>query len=73
MDIQANSSRDVEDLVGTINDLALERQELRSRGASRPPLERNRLQIVRRQWELSHALINRYLNPKSSTLAASSG
>ena len=43
--------------------LALERQELRAGGADSGALERNRVALARAQWELSHALIERYLPP----------
>jgi hypothetical protein len=32
-----------------------ERQDLRTRGAAREELERNRREIVSRQWRLAHA------------------
>ena len=38
-----------------------ERQALRDRGASRAELEWNRREIVRLQWELSHALIESHV------------
>lgn len=38
----------------------LEREELRRMGADRSTLERNRRDIVRAQWQLSHALIARH-------------
>lgn len=41
--------------------LACERQQLRENGGTRESLERNRLAIGRCQYELSHALIRRYL------------
>jgi hypothetical protein len=41
--------------------LVAERQELRESGASQTALERNRIQLARAQWELSHALIDRHL------------
>jgi hypothetical protein len=41
--------------------LVAERQRLRSRHAGPAALERNRLQIVRAQWELAQALIDRHL------------
>ena len=41
--------------------LACERERLRENGDSRDLLERNRLEIGRRQYELSYALIRRYL------------
>lgn len=43
--------------------LNLERQALRAEGAAEEALERNRLEIVAAQWDLSHALIERYLRP----------
>jgi hypothetical protein len=46
-----------------ISQLALARQELRSLGAPAGALERNRLEIVRAQWELSYALVERYCPP----------
>lgn len=51
----------VETLMSEIRDLAGERQELRDRGAAPAKLERNRIRLARKQWELSHALIERYL------------
>jgi hypothetical protein len=39
------------------DDLVRERQLLREGDANGDELERNRLHIVRAQWELSHALI----------------
>jgi hypothetical protein len=50
----------VEALLARIDGLARERQDLRSRHAKRGALERNRLALVRSQWELSHALIERH-------------
>lgn len=41
--------------------LALQRQELRTGGAEPSALERNRVELARAQWELSHALIEQYL------------
>lgn len=43
-----------------ISVLCAERQTLRAAGAGEDELERNRLEIARLQWELSHALIVRY-------------
>jgi hypothetical protein len=51
----------VETLLEQISDLTLERQRLRDLGASGARLERNRVKLARKQWELSHALIERYL------------
>ena len=47
----------VEQLTERLRQLVSQRQSLRDRGASTAELERNRVEIVRRQWELSHALI----------------
>lgn len=50
----------VETLLSRIEDLARERQELRGQRAPARALERNRLALVRSQWELSYALIERH-------------
>ncbi len=42
------------------SELARERQNLRQRGAGSTALERNRVALARAQWQLSHALIERY-------------
>jgi hypothetical protein len=47
-----------------------ERQELRRDGAAAEELERNRLAIVQCQWELSSALIERYLPRTAAPSAA---
>jgi hypothetical protein len=51
----------VEALLDEISGLTAERQRLRERGADATRLERNRVKLARAQWELSHALIERYL------------
>jgi hypothetical protein len=48
---------DVDLINARIRRLGARRQELRRRGASRSALERNRLEIVRLQWELSRTAI----------------
>jgi hypothetical protein len=53
-----------------VAELVVERQQLRMRGASNVSLERNRLQIARAQWELGHALIDRYLPEPAAQSAA---
>ena len=53
-------ARSVEDLQADIGVLTAERQRLRSMGSDDADLERNRLEIARLQWELSHALIGRH-------------
>ncbi len=50
--------------------LVSERQQLRTHGAENEELERNRLAIVQCQWELSRALIARYLAPAAASNAA---
>jgi hypothetical protein len=59
----------VESLSLRIQALCAERQSLRTSGAVDSVLEQNRIEIARAQWELSHALIERYL-PKPAEQAA---
>ena len=58
---RGHSRRTVETLSVQISDLTVERQRLRDQGADAERLERNRVKLARAQWELSHALIERYL------------
>jgi hypothetical protein len=51
-----------EQLTDALRRLVAERQALRDRGASRDELERDRLEIVRRQQELSRAMIACHLH-----------
>jgi hypothetical protein len=60
----------VETLLARIDGLARERQELRGRGAAPRALERNRRALVRSQWELSYALIERHVPRTSARDAA---
>lgn len=53
-----------------ISELVAERQDLRSAGAPQSAMERNRLQIARAQWELAHALIERYMPAEPARSAA---
>jgi hypothetical protein len=53
--------KSVEAILGRIDDLTLVRQTLREGAADADALEQNRLEIVRAQWDLSEALIERYL------------
>lgn len=59
----------VEALMDEISGLTAERQRLRDRGVDAVRLERNRVKLARAQWELSHALIERYL-PHDDSQAA---
>ena len=53
---------EIEQLQGQIAELVSERQVLRAFGASQSSLEQNRRELVRRQWALSHALIEQHTN-----------
>jgi hypothetical protein len=52
----------VQELEAAIRACAAERQALHERGAASDELERNRLEIVRMQWQLSRAWIERHLS-----------
>jgi hypothetical protein len=70
IDIPRPSNQEtVESLNLRISGLCAERQALRTTGAGETALERNRVQLARAQWQLSHALIDRYL-PKPAEQAA---
>jgi hypothetical protein len=60
----------VEALALRIAELVVERQELRRTNASVAEIERNRVQIARLQWELAHALIDRYMPAEPARSAA---
>jgi hypothetical protein len=58
---RGNTLPSVEVLLEEISRLTAERQRLRERGVDAVKLERNRVKLARAQWQLSHALIERYL------------
>ena len=58
----------VEALSEEVRGLVYERQTMRSVGAAPEELERNRVELVRAQQELVHALIRRHL-PAGRTAA----
>jgi hypothetical protein len=60
----------VETLIERHAELVAERQQLRFLGAGEAALERNRLAIVRCQWDLSHALIERHAPAAAAAAAA---
>jgi hypothetical protein len=51
----------MEGLQEQVSALVRQGQELRTSGAGAASLEQNRLELVRRQWELCHALIEQRL------------
>jgi hypothetical protein len=60
----------VDQLTERLRWLVLERQSLRERGATADELERNRLEIVRGQWQLAYAAIERHRPPELGDRAA---
>ena len=60
----------VETLALRIAELVVQRQELRRANAPTAAIERNRVQIARLQWELAHALIDRYMPAEPARSAA---
>jgi hypothetical protein len=68
--VRGRTRRSVDTLAELHAALVRERQELRAGGAALEALEQNRLAIVQCQWELSRALIERYLARGSAISAA---
>jgi hypothetical protein len=58
---RGHSRPTVESLLEEISTLTAERQTLRDQGVNGSRLESNRVKLARKQWQLSHALIDRYL------------
>jgi hypothetical protein len=59
--VHRHGQASVEELQARIGMLVARRQLLREQGASARALERNRRELARCQWQLSFALIERYL------------
>ena len=70
MELRPNIPATVEDLVGRISDLVLERQSLRAVAADSALLERNRVALVRANQDLSLALIDRHCPPRADAAEA---
>ena len=64
------TSPTVESLSDHLGALTRERQALRANDANSVDLEQNRVAIARAQWELSYALIDRYLLKPAAQSAA---
>jgi hypothetical protein len=60
----------VESLTELLSSLTLQRQALRASEAGSVDLERNRMAIARAQWELSYALIERYVPDTAAAQSA---
>lgn len=60
----------VESLTERLGELTRVRQDLRARDAGSVDLERNRVAIARAQWQLSYALIERYLPKPAAAQSA---
>jgi hypothetical protein len=61
---------EIEQLNEEIRTLVRERQDLRTRGADRAELERNRQRIVSCQWRLAHAFSAHYTPRRPEPSAA---
>ncbi len=60
----------IERLEDDLRTVVAERQTLREQGASPTELETNRLELVRLQWQLAYALIDRRLPEHQDEAAA---
>jgi hypothetical protein len=60
VDAEPNENMVVDELRMLIERVVRERQQLRSAGASRRRLEANRRELIRAQWALAGALMERY-------------
>ena len=64
------TSLTVESLADQLGILTRERQDLRASDAGSVELEQNRVAIARAQWDLSYALIERYLPKPAAAQSA---
>jgi hypothetical protein len=67
---RSRTAKTVEALTDLLGALTHERQTLRASQAGSVKLERNRIAIARAQWELSHALIERYAPAEAAAQTA---
>ena len=70
LELRHDAPPSVEDLIGRIADLVLERQSLRAHDVDSALLERNRVALVQAHQALSQALIERHCPPKADEAAA---
>jgi hypothetical protein len=70
LELRFDARLSVEDLIGRIADLVLQRQSMRADGVDPAMLEHNRLDLVRAHQDLSYALIDRHCPPKPAEAAA---
>jgi hypothetical protein len=70
LELRFDAPVSVEDLIGRIADLVLQRQSMRAGGADSELLEFNRLELVRAHQDLSYALIERHCPPGADEAVA---
>ena len=70
LELRFDARLSVEDLIGRIADLVLQRQSMRADGVDTAMLEYNRQELVRAHHDLSYALIERHCPPKPAEAAA---
>jgi hypothetical protein len=70
LELRFDARLSVEELIGRIADLVLQRQSMRADGVDSAMLEHNRLELVRAHHDLSYALIERHCPPKVAEAAA---
>jgi hypothetical protein len=70
LELRFDARLSVEELIGRIADLVLQRQSMRADGVDSAMLEHNRLELVRAHHDLSYALIERHCPPRAAEAAA---